>query len=211
MPFFWVMSGRERLAGGALAQHAVAAGAALEIDLLRLLELGLRHRRRAGRHQDLRALGASRGGRALVLQFRDRGRMLGRRISLLRRRGRLGPHRGHLRGGDGSAGVSPGVHREGERVGYLLVGQLDHRRHDRVELDAIDDHLALQAVHDHADRAVLVAEQVVRAGKRRERPGQALAIRLVAGHADCVEDLPALVDPGGASSRSSDLGLVDLW
>src|SRR5690606_8349607 len=37
--------GRERLAGGALAQHAVAARAALEVDLARLVELRLGHRR----------------------------------------------------------------------------------------------------------------------------------------------------------------------
>ena len=36
------MSGVSGFAGGALAQHAVAAGAALEVDLPRLVELGLR-------------------------------------------------------------------------------------------------------------------------------------------------------------------------
>ena len=44
---------RQRLARRALAQHAVAAGAALEVDLLRVLELGHGHVRRAGRDADL--------------------------------------------------------------------------------------------------------------------------------------------------------------
>src|SRR5690606_34647543 len=54
--------GRERLAGGALAQHAVAAGAALEEDLAGLGELDLAHVRGAG-GADLRDVGATDGGR----------------------------------------------------------------------------------------------------------------------------------------------------
>ena len=40
--------GRQRLAGGALAQHAVAAGAALEVDLLGFFEFRLAELRHAG-------------------------------------------------------------------------------------------------------------------------------------------------------------------
>jgi hypothetical protein len=39
---------QQRLAGGALAQHAVAAGAAVEVDLPAGIEFGLAHRRGVG-------------------------------------------------------------------------------------------------------------------------------------------------------------------
>jgi hypothetical protein len=51
--------GSQRLAGGALAQHAVAAGAALEVDLLRAVELGQGHGRCAWGHQDLCTFGTA--------------------------------------------------------------------------------------------------------------------------------------------------------
>ena len=62
--------GGERLAGGALAQHAVTAGAALEVDLARLVEFRLRHRRRL-RIDVLMHLhsGEGRSARSLVPEF----------------------------------------------------------------------------------------------------------------------------------------------
>ena len=139
----------QRLAGRALAQHAVAAGAALEVDLLRVLELRARHVRRAGRHADLRAGGADGRGRALVLELGRRRRMLGRRFGLLRRR------RDALARSAATWARSPTpsllpqlVHRVGQRVGDLLVRELRHRRHHGVVLRAVDDHFALQAVDD---------------------------------------------------------------
>ena len=61
--------GRERLARGALAQHTVATGTALEIDLTRGIEFFLGHRRRLGVdvlvHLDIRQRRATR----LVLPF----------------------------------------------------------------------------------------------------------------------------------------------
>ena len=75
--------GRQRLAGRALAQHAVAAGAALEVDLPRLVELGLRHRRRLRIdvlvHLDARERRAAR----LVLEL---GRRVHLRLLVLRER-----------------------------------------------------------------------------------------------------------------------------
>ncbi|MCY1366673.1 hypothetical protein D9M69_535780 [compost metagenome] len=59
--------GRERLAGGALAQHAVAARAALEVHLARHIELGLRHGRRLGVHALHHGLGADGGTARLVV------------------------------------------------------------------------------------------------------------------------------------------------
>ena len=77
--------GRERLAGRALAQHAVAAGAALEVDLPRLVELGLRHRRRLRIdvlvHVDARERRAAR----LVRRFARRDFLVLRLRRLLRK------------------------------------------------------------------------------------------------------------------------------
>ena len=180
--------GGERLAGGALAQHAVAAGAALEVDLLRVLELGLRHVRGAGRHEDLDAFRAGRRRRALVLELGRGRRVLGRRGGRLGLCGRLGAHGCDLCDRHCAALVAPRVHRVGQRVGDLLVRQLRHRRHHGVVLDPVHHDFALEAAHDHADRAILVAEQVVGAGQRRESAGQALAVGLVAGQAGRLVD-----------------------
>ena len=94
--------GRERLAGGALAQHAVTARAALEVDALGLLELRRAERRCAGGNhliarQDLRR-------RALVLELGIRAaRML---LGLLRAGG--GREQSGRAGGDGGAGDGAG-------------------------------------------------------------------------------------------------------
>ena len=199
----------QRLAGGALAQHAVAAGAALEVDLLRLLELGLGHVRRARRHEDLHAFRARGRRRALVLELGHGRRVLGRRVGFLRRRGGLGAFRGDLRRRDGPAGVAPGVERVGQGVGDLLVRELRHRRHHGVELGAVDDHFALQAVDDDADGTVLVAEQVVGSGERGKRARQALAVGLVAGEAGDLEDFLARLDLRGAGRGTCNFSLVD--
>ena len=112
--------------------------------------------------------------------------------------------------GNGAARVAPRVHRVGERVRDLLVGELRHRGHDGVVLGVVHDDFALQPVHDHAYRAVLVLQQVVRTGERREGARQALAVGLVAGHARDLEYLLALGDLGCDGRCARDLGLVDL-
>ncbi len=202
--------GRQRLAGRAFAQHAVTTRAALEVDLLRLLELGLGHVRCAGRHENLDALGASGRRCALVLELGRGGRMLRRRVGLFRGCRRLRAHGSHLRRRNSAGCVAPRVHRVGQCVRDLLVGELRHRGHDGVELGVVHDYLALQPVHDHADRAILVLQQVVRSGERREGARQALAVGLVAGHAGDLECLLALGDLGCDGRGARDLGLMDL-
>ena len=66
--------GRQRLAGGALAQHAVATSAALEVDLAGAGEFGLRHGRRLGVAGLVHGRRVDRIGRALVLGFSAGGR-----------------------------------------------------------------------------------------------------------------------------------------
>jgi hypothetical protein len=70
------------LAGRALAQHAVAARATLEINLLRVLEFLHGHVGSAGRDAHLGTLDAGGRRRALVFQLGNRGRVLCRRIGL---------------------------------------------------------------------------------------------------------------------------------
>ncbi len=69
---------RQRLAGGALAQHAVAASAALEVDLPCLVELGLRHRRRLRVGRLVHRLVGQRRGTGLVFQLGLGDALLGR-------------------------------------------------------------------------------------------------------------------------------------
>jgi hypothetical protein len=114
--------------------------------------------------------------------------MLGWRGGRLGLGGCLGSNRGDLRDRNGAALVAPGVHRVRQRVGNLLVRQLRHRRHHGVVLDPVHHDLALEAAHDDADRAVLVAQQVIGSGQRREGARQALAVGLVAGQADRLVD-----------------------
>ncbi len=68
--------GRERLAGGALAQHAVASRAALEVDLLAALEFGLGHRRRLRIDALVHLLLAQRRAARLVLDLGIRDGLL---------------------------------------------------------------------------------------------------------------------------------------
>ena len=202
---------RQRLAGRALPQHAMAARTTLEVDVLRMLELGHGHVRRTGRHADLRV--GTRDGRrcALVLQFADRGRMLRRRIGLdafLRRAGSFGgdPFDRHA-----AALVTPRIQRVGHHVGDLLVAQLRHRRHDRVEFLAVDDHFTLQSAHHHANGATGIAEQVIRLGQRREGAGQPRARFLMAGDAGYFVDLGARLQAGRGRRRAGgDFGLMYL-
>jgi hypothetical protein len=188
----------------------VAAGAALEVDLLRFLEFHLRHRRRARCHENLRSLGACRRRRAFVLELRDRRRVLGRRGGLLGGRLSLGACRGDVRRRNRATLVSPGVHGIGQRIRDLLVGELGHGGHDGVVLDAVHLDFAGQSEHDDVRRAVRVAEQVVRPGERREGARHAFAVRLVAGIADRVVNLLAVGDLRRKRVRPGDLGLVDL-
>jgi hypothetical protein len=117
---------------------------------------------------------------------------------------------GDLRGRYGATAVAPGVQSVGECVGDFLVRELDHRRHHRIELCAVDEHFALQAVHDDADGAILVAEQEIGARQRRECSRDALAVGLMACHADRLEDLLAGLDLCWRGARTGDFSLVHL-
>ena len=78
--------GRQRLAGGPLAQHAVTAGAALEIDLAGAGELRLGHRRRFGVEVLVHFLGGQWRATGLVGGF-GRGDRLGHGVGVRQRGG----------------------------------------------------------------------------------------------------------------------------
>src|SRR5690606_22811658 len=105
---------------------------------------------------------------------------------------------GDLLGGEGQealgqlGGAFPGGDDVVEDVGDLLVVEVRLRRHDAVVGHAVDVDGALQAPqHDVGDvgaAAFGLDELVDVVGERREGAGQALAVRLVAGHAGRVVD-----------------------
>src|SRR5690606_27740465 len=137
--------GGQRLAGGALAQHAVAAGTALEEDLAGLRELVLAHVRCALGADLVDRVAAEHGRRALVGGLGLAG--AGVQFAL----GRVGGYRqrrapgGDFGLGDAAAGVAPLVHDIGRDGGDVGVADVALRRHQAVVGDAVDHDLAVQA------------------------------------------------------------------
>src|SRR5690606_21779945 len=95
---------------------------------------------------------------------------------------------------DRATRVAPAVEHVGRDVGDLVVGELRHRRHHRVVLDAVDRDRAGQAVQDHLRQALGIGRDPVGAGERREHALEALAVGLVAGRAGAREQRLAGLD-----------------
>src|SRR5690606_7754565 len=85
---------------------------------------------------------------------------------------------------DAAARVAPAVHHVGGDGGDVGVADVALGRHQAVVGDVVDDDLAFQPLKDGAgDIGGVLVPQRVRVRQRRERAGQALAVRLVAGGA----------------------------
>ena len=173
---------RQRLAGRALAQHAVAAGAALEIQLGSRMEFGLRQRRPTGRHDLARVFAGDRGRRTLVFQLTFGGTDMtlpGGAVFLAEFRAQCG----HFRDADGGTAVAPGAEYVAQHGRKILVRQVSHARHHAVVLHAVDRNRARQAEQRGRHDVLAIALQKIRFGQRRKRARKALAVRLMAGRA----------------------------
>ena len=119
-------------AGGAFAQHAVAAGAAFEVDLRGFVEFHLGHAGAFGVDETPGAF--DRAGRALVGHFF----LGGDRVISWAGYGFSATGGGHETGGNFTPRVIPGIHHEGNHVRYLYIIQVGKTRHDPVIVHAID-------------------------------------------------------------------------
>ncbi len=169
----------QRLAGGSLAQDAMAAGATFEIQLRGRCELGFGKDRSTGRCDLARFAGRDRRRRALVLEFalgRADVALAGGTVGLAE----FGTQCGNFLDADGGEVVAPGAEHVGHRRGEVFVGQVAEARHHAVVLDAVDRDRALEPEQCSGEDFLAIALQVIGPGQWRKCARQALAIGLVA-------------------------------